>query len=457
MQHRVRTQGSLGLALLAMVILALACSGGTGDPKDGPAVPDTAEPFRPEPAEQIPPFLLIDGGGRPFDSETLYGKLWVAQFVSAGCSDECAQAADRMQSLASSLSETEHAELRLLSFIDGGDAASIAGSAPQVGGWKALGGRPNQMKQLLRNGFGVEHSHAFALVGRRGEYLGAFEDVEPLASEIRTRAAIPAAGSIPFPEEILNPVWLPQRAARQIAMRGEFVSFNDFSFTDRLLESGITFVNRTTDDSGKAYKPVHYDHGNGIAVADVDGDDVLDLFFTNQLGANELWRGLGGGEFDNITGNAPYRLTDKISVTATFADTDNDGDPDLYVTTVDAGNHLFENDGAGRFTDITDASGLGYVAHSSGATFFDYDRDGNLDLFLSNVGVYTGDETGPGGYAIGFNDAFAGHLKPEERDEPNLLFRNRGDNRFEDVSAAVGLDDTSWSGDATAIDANGDG
>ena len=80
-----------------------------------------------------------------------------------------------------------------------------------------------------------------------------------------------------------------------------------------------------------------------------------------------------------------------------------------------------------------------------------------LDLFLSNVGVYTTDESGPGGYAIGFSDAFAGHLKPEERDEPNLLFENRGDNRFIDVSETVGLIDTSWSGDATPIDVNEDG
>ena len=97
------------------------------------------------------------------------------------------------------------------------------------------------------------------------------------------------------------------------------------------------------------------------------------------------------------------------------------------------------------------------MAHSSGATFFDYNNDGRLDLFLSNVGVYTGEETGPGGYAIGFNDAFAGHLKPEERAEPNLLFENQGGNRFTDVSRKVGLVDTTWSGDATPIDVNEDG
>ena len=81
-------------------------------------------------------------------------------------------------------------------------------------------------------------------------------------------------------------------------------------------------------------------------------------------------------------------------MSASFADIDNDGDADLYVTTVRGGNMLFENDGHGRFQDISAASGLGYVGHSSAAVFFDYDRDGRLDLFLVNVGRYTTDTLG---------------------------------------------------------------
>jgi hypothetical protein len=233
--------------------------------------------------------------------------------------------------------------------------------------------------------------------------------------------------------------------------------FHDFRFEDRAHESGITFLHRITDDSGKAYKLVHYDHGNGFAVADVDNDGRLDVYFVNQLGPNELWRNLGNGEFDNVTRTAGVSVRGKISVSASFGDTDNDGDADLYVTTVRGGNHLFLNDGSGRFADVSEQSGLRYVGHSSGAVFFDYNRDGRLDLFLTNVGRYTSDETGPGGYYVGLGDAFDGHLHAEHRNENNILFENRGDNRFVDVTKERRLVDASWSGDATAADLNRDG
>ena len=211
---------------------------------------------------------------------------------------------------------------------------------------------------------------------------------------------------------------LAARAKAQRDTVDQFKVDHDFRFTDRLPESGITFVHHIVDDAGKHYKAAHYDHGNGIAVADVDGDGLPDIYFVSQVGGNELWKNLGDGKFKNITAAAGVGVPGKVSVSASFADIDNDGDQDLYVTTVRGGNMLFENDGHGHFKDITAASGLNYVGHSSGAVFFDYDRDGRLDLFLVNVGKYTtNNRQRPGGYYVGLPDAFKGHMFPERTGE----------------------------------------
>ena len=260
------------------------------------------------------------------------------------------------------------------------------------------------------------------------------------------------------PAELQDSTWLQRAAAAQAKAASSLTAFHDFQFTDRLADSGITFKHGIVADAGKTYKAVHYDHGNGVAVADVDADGRLDVYFVNQVGGNQLWRNLGGGRFENITTAAGVAVPDKVSVSASFADVDNDGDADLYVTTVRGGNNLFENDGRGRFKDISAASGLDYVGHSSSAVFFDYDRDGKLDLFLVNVGRYTTDTTAGDGYKyyVGIDKAFEGHLK-RSLAEPSILYRNAGGNRFGDVSKRVGLHDVSWSGDASAVDVNDDG
>jgi len=253
-----------------------------------------------------------------------------------------------------------------------------------------------------------------------------------------------------------TPAWLVERARQEAELAARSPVVHDFRFTDRRQASGITFENRVVDDAGKAYKLVHYDHGSGLCAADVDGDGLPDLYFVTQLGTNELWKNLGDGRFVNVTDEAGLGMPDAIAVGCAFADIDNDGDPDLFVTTVRHGNRLFENLGNGKFRDITQAAGVGYVGHSSGAVFFDYDGDGLLDLFVTNVGVYTTNARGPGGYYVGLSDAFMGHLHPE-RAEASILYRNLGGNRFKDVSREVGLVDKSWSGDATAFDVNDDG
>jgi enediyne biosynthesis protein E4 len=261
-----------------------------------------------------------------------------------------------------------------------------------------------------------------------------------------------------IPTDADDTEWLEELAVEELADLEDAKVIHDFRFRDVSADSGITFVHRIVDDAGRAYKAVHYDHGNGVAVADVDGDGSLDLYFVNQAGPNQLAVGNGDGTFTDVTSTSNTALDDRIKSSATFADIDNDGDPDLFVTSVRGGNVLFENIGDRVFRDITDSAGVGYVGHSSAAVFFDYDRDGLLDLLVVNVGEHTTDvrSSDPPYYYLGHTDAFGGHLYPE-RSEASVLYHNDGGNTFSDVSRDMGFVDDSWSGDAVVLDGNADG
>lgn len=249
---------------------------------------------------------------------------------------------------------------------------------------------------------------------------------------------------------------LDQAKQKQFESAKAWEVFHDFQFTDKFDQSGIRFESQVVDDAAKHYKAVHYDHGTGMAVADVDGDGLLDIFFVNQLGGNELWRNIGHGKFENMTSTAGVALAGRICVSASFADIDNDGLPDLFVTTVRMGNVLFKNLGKGKFENITQSAGVGYVGHSSGAQFFDFNNDGLLDLFVCNVGKYTTDQKGAGGYYIASRDAFTRYRNPAFS-EQSILYQNLGGGRFKDVSKEMNLQHAGWSGDATFCDVNGDG
>jgi enediyne biosynthesis protein E4 len=249
---------------------------------------------------------------------------------------------------------------------------------------------------------------------------------------------------------------LAARADAQKQTVSQFTVFHQFRFEDRLAASGITFLHRIVDDAGINYKAVHYDHGNGMTVADTDGDGLIDIYFVNQAGSSELWKNLGGGKFQDVTSEAGVATTGRIAVSASFADVDNDGDQDLYVTSVRGGNLLFENDGRGRFKDVTAKATVGLVAHSSGSVFFDYNQDGRLDLLVCNVGRYTGETKGSHGEYAGLPDAFSGHMY-DERSEYPVLYQNVGGHRFKDVTTAVKLHPKGWCGDAAVADLNQDG
>ena len=460
----------------------------------------------------LPEFRLKNQAGEAFGSEELAGKTWIANFIFTRCPATCPRQTRNLAQLQQKLAtRSDWSGIRLVSFTvdptyDTPDVlqryAAKYGADPEH--WHFLTGSRREIWELSKNGFKLPvseapavadspllHSRYLVLVDSkarvRGFYDGLSEeglseisrDLETVASEDKggvlwsapeEKVTATASGEVAVPSTITDPPWLEVRRQSQLNTVWEFEVFHDFTFSDEWEASGIRFIHRIVDDAGRTYKAVHYDHGNGIAIADVDGDGYQDIYFSNQVGGNQLWRNRGDGTFEDITDQAGVAASDRIGVTASFADIDNDGDPDLYVTSVREGNLLFENDGRGSFKDISQASGLGYKGHSSGAVFFDFNLDGLLDLFLTNVGRYTTKErrsvvndattqryeAGDYTYYEGFKDAFGGHLKPE-RSERSILFKNTGQSRFVDVSEAMGLVDVGWSGDASPIDANSDG
>lgn len=443
----------------------------------------------------LPEFALTDQTGSAFGSSDLKGYVWVANFMFTRCQATCPRQTERFAALQQKLAAwPDQSQVRLVSFTvdpESDTVQQLREYAERHGAdeqrWRFLTGPRRELWNLSKEGFKlpvseaaatasspITHSPLFVLVDRlhrvRGFYDGLSDDgFRKLTAGLRAVLSAPSEDPeqtihVPMPKDLFETAWLDQKQADQLAAADRIRTYHDFTFVDAIESSGIRFVSRAVADAAKDFKKNHYDHANGIAVADVDGDGLIDLYLQSQVGGNELWKNLGGGQFENITQRAGVGLGSRVCVSASFADTDNDGDPDLFVTTTRHGNVLFENLGNAKFVDISERAGLNYVGHSSTGEFFDFDRDGRLDLLVTNVGRFTTDEIGYSDhpdqqdhpYFVGQQDSFVDHMFPE-RYERSILYRNEGENRFKNVSDDVGFLEPLWSGDATPLDANDDG
>jgi hypothetical protein len=242
----------------------------------------------------------------------------------------------------------------------------------------------------------------------------------------------------------------PNRAAADAAHPG-------FLLRDETASAGIRFVHRrpTFDPKIASIEPHVAALGAAVSVADFDGDQWPDLYFTNsRFGEpNSLYRNRGDGTFEDvaaIVGLADLnRPGDGVSMGAVWGDIDNDGYEDLLVYRYGY-LALFRNVDGRHFEDITARAGLRRWVNSNGAIWLDYDRDGLLDLYVTAY----------------FRDVDLWHLATTKimhnsfefatNGGKNLLFRNLSGGKFEDVTDEMGVGSTRWTLAAAAADFNGD-
>ena len=213
--------------------------------------------------------------------------------------------------------------------------------------------------------------------------------------------------------------------------------------------------------------------GGGVALFDYDNDGRLDLFFTNGARLldpmpkgtmpvkdapkywNRLYHQKADGTFEDVTERAGLK-GEGYSMGVAAGDYDNDGYADLYVTAYGF-NTLYRNNRDGTFTDVTKRAGAGGGGWSTSAGWIDYDRDGRLDLFVARYmdwdfergATYCGDQR-PGFRAFCHPDNFKGAT--------NLLYHQRADGTFEDVSVSSHIADPDGKGLGVAFaDFDGDG
>ena len=147
-------------------------------------------------------------------------------------------------------------------------------------------------------------------------------------------------------------------------------------------QTGVTFVNHLTDE--QIVENRHRMHGSGVALGDVDGDGLTDIYFTRLDGDNVLYRNLGAWRFEDITAEAGVAAPDRFSTGAVMADIDGDYDLDLLLTALGGPNAAFLNDGSGQFEEATHELGLASNMGSTSMALADVEGDGDLDLYVAN-------------------------------------------------------------------------
>ncbi|HWK03443.1 MAG TPA: VCBS repeat-containing protein [Puia sp.] len=203
-------------------------------------------------------------------------------------------------------------------------------------------------------------------------------------------------------------------------------------------QTGIDFSNRVADtDTLNILDYLYYYNGGGVAIADFNGDGLPDIYFVSNQGDNKLYLNKGNFRFEDITQKAGVQGKGNWKTGVTITDINGDGLPDIYVSEVGnykgfhGRNELFVNNGDLTFTEEAHAYGLDIEGFNTQAVFFDYDHDGDLDMFLVNHSVHS-------------NESYGDSSERRVRNEMSgdKLFRNdsvAGGRRFVEVTGGAGI------------------
>ncbi len=256
-----------------------------------------------------------------------------------------------------------------------------------------------------------------------------------------------------------------RRSARGLAAAAAFLAWGgcaeeqDVWFRETARERGIDFVHVRARERRFWFPEIM---GGGVALLDYDEDGWLDLYLV-QSGdlaepgddlADRLYHNAGAGRFADVS--ARSGIVEKgYGMGCISGDADGDGDVDLYVTNVGP-NALYRNEGNGTFADVTEAAGVGEPNWGTSAVFADYDADGDLDLFVANYVRWSPEVEMVCRAPYDRRD----YCSPKNYEAPtrDTLYRNEGDGTFSDVSAAAGLGAAFGNGlGVTTGDFEGDG
>ncbi|UOY05120.1 VCBS repeat-containing protein [Muricauda sp. SCSIO 64092] len=217
-------------------------------------------------------------------------------------------------------------------------------------------------------------------------------------------------------------------------------------------QTGVTFSNNLTENDSLNYFTYAYIYmGGGISTGDINNDGLIDLYFTGNMVPNKLYLNKGNLQFEDISETAGVSGDNRWYTGTTMVDINNDGFLDIYCSVGGKfgpkENQLFINNGDNTFSEQANAYGIDDPSNSVQATFFDYDLDGDLDLYVAN---YPPTPFNAPNYFYRFKQYSP---KPLETDR---LFKKEGET-FVDVTEEAGLKTFGLSLSATVADINKDG